>query len=90
MNRGKILESSKNELLGMGEAAGSANLGKSTKIYLIGQTIKVDNVAHHPNRLVEGAEFVISATTINDIIRRDEVKATMSCSVNYSKVKTVF
>ena len=30
--------------------------------YLIGQIIEMDNIAHHPNRLVEGAELIISVT----------------------------
>lgn len=30
---------------------------------LIGQIIEVDNVAHHPNRLVERAKFIIPVAT---------------------------
>ena len=47
---------------------------KQTKIYLIGQIKEVDNVAHHPNRLVEWAEFVVSVKAIrNSFIRLGRV-----------------
>ena len=36
-------------------------------IYLIGQSREMDNVAHHPNRLVERAEFVIPVANIKII-----------------------
>lgn len=39
----------------------------------------MDNVAHHPNRLVERAEFVISVDSQKDNHLQDEVKANMSC-----------
>jgi len=35
--------------------------------YLIGQIVEMDNVTHHPNRLVEGAEFVISITATQKV-----------------------
>jgi len=35
--------------------------------YLIGQIVEMDNVTHHPNRLVEGTEFVISITVTQKV-----------------------
>lgn len=42
-----------------GRGGGKRERGTS---YLIGQIIEMDNIAHHPNRLVEGAELIISVT----------------------------
>lgn len=52
-------------------------------LYLIGQIIIMDYVAHHPNRLVERTEFIISIATTkekNKIMCRSYVsKINLTC-----------